>query len=151
MGAVVDCPDLWVVARLYAPVDVLQGPRRGLLFPGVWRRPTGTFGGAVHGRDAGVVGRDHESKISREAVVCAARCPVRGGDAHPHEQGTRRNHCGTYLPPEFVSAKNGCTFLKAVPPVVEYLLCPIANFPGKFFKTFSSLKLSPTRPNLFSE
>ena len=32
-----------------------------------------------------------------------------------------------------------------------YLLCPTAYFPGNFFNTFSLLKLSPTKPNLFSE
>ena len=33
--------------------------------------------------------------------------------------------CATPIPPELVSAKNGCTFLKAVPTVVEYLLWPL--------------------------
>ena len=40
---------------------------------------------------------------------------------------------------------------KEVSPVVEYLLCPIANLPGSFFKVSKSVKWSPTNPCLFSE
>ena len=48
--------------------------------------------------------------------------------------------CAILKPPMCKSAKNGWIFLKDVSPVVEYLLCPIANLPGSLFKVSEFVK-----------
>ena len=59
--------------------------------------------------------------------------------------------CAIERPPLDKSAKKGCTFLKKVFPDVAYLLWPIACLPGNLFMTSFFVKLSPTKPSLFSK
>ena len=49
-------------------------------------------------------------------------------------------------PPNAKSANSGCTFLYSVPPVVEYLTCPIAELPFSLPKTLVFVKVSLTNP-----
>ena len=51
-------------------------------------------------------------------------------------------------PPNENSAKSGCTFLRIVPPVVEYLTCPTAAFPVSRSMTSGDENVSPTSPRL---
>ena len=53
-------------------------------------------------------------------------------------------------PPTAKSANNGWTFLRTVPPVVEYLTCPIAELPGNRLRTLALVKFSLTKPILLS-
>ena len=54
--------------------------------------------------------------------------------------------CEQAIPPPIKSANKGWIFFKVVFPVVEYLTCPKAEFPGNLFITDALVKWSPTSP-----